>query len=444
VNNPTVLKSISIIAFIISALFTIQLMTSGTVGITAWILTVGMAIILEACKCGFFYEALSNTKLPKGIRGLLAAIAILLVASSIFASASYVQNQANKTKNKQMKTSSQYKQLEQGKALQQDRYNTLKQEIEKLEALKVQQQQEGDKIVNSMPKNYIDRRNNQRVETQQQIAGTQELIEAKSKELTDLANNLQKPIDTVNLKVNADNGYTAMFQTIAEMINSGDDYKDSPVKAEVIEMGFFIGLGIIFELVAVLTAYLSQLKTSPEGCTAFKNTLMDNSIGFNLKPLRTSLVSNEDIQGIIQNDIQLKRTIGFQAPAPSSVSASITLEGKTQNLSPSSEGLETLVHPNVESKTQDMSYSFNREISKCCDTTDFHADSDISQDDLKIYVEYMNQNQKDGISPGYMNISKKTGLSVECCRKIKGHLERIGIVKTDGARTIILKQNWKA
>jgi len=131
-NNPTILKSISILAFIISALFTIILMTSGTVGVIAYILTVGMAVILETCKCGFFYEALSNTKLNIVIRGVLATIALLLVAASIFASASYVQNQANKTKNKQVKTSTQYKQLEEGKKVQQDLYNNKKKEIEDL------------------------------------------------------------------------------------------------------------------------------------------------------------------------------------------------------------------------------------------------------------------------------------------------------------------------
>jgi len=122
-NNPKNLKVVAIVSCVISALFTIILMTSGTVGVVALILTTGMAVILELCKCGFFYEAITNKTLPLPIRISLAVIAALLVGSSIFASAGYVQNQANATKNIQTKESSQYKQLETGKALQQDLYS---------------------------------------------------------------------------------------------------------------------------------------------------------------------------------------------------------------------------------------------------------------------------------------------------------------------------------
>ena len=43
------------------------------------------------------------------------------------------------------------------------------------------------------------------------------------------------------------------------------------------------------------------------------------------------------------------------------------------------------------------------------------------------------------LSPGYIRISKETGLSVESSRKIKGHLERLEIIVTHGKSSYILK-----
>lgn len=383
-------------------------MTSGTVGILAFLLTVGMGIILELAKCGFLFESLSNTKLSMPIRIIMAGIALLLVGASILASASYVQNQANKTKNIQTKTSSQYKQLEQGKALQQDLYNTKKQEIEDLKALQQKQQEEGERIISSMPKNYTDRRNQQRADTQKQIARTQETINQKSTELSQIGANLQAPIDTTNLKINSDNGYTAMFETIADIINDSEEYKGHPIKPEVLEMWFFIGLGIIFELVAVITAYLSQLKsTHPQGKAIEKDTIILNE-GIGFKP---QVITASKDNGFNDDYIQAKRQIGFQAAAISSVTAATMPGHKTEQ----SKSLESLVTPNT------------------------YNDSNINQDDLRKYIEYMYATLRNGTeSKGYNPIGQDTGIGIENARKIKAYLERLGIVRTVGTKTFVL------
>ncbi|EKD99351.1 MAG: hypothetical protein ACD_22C00284G0001 [uncultured bacterium] len=408
-NNPVILKSISILAFIISALFTIQLMTSGCVGIVATVLTIGMAVVLELSKCGFFYEALSNTKLPTLIRITLAIIAVLLVASSIFASASYVQNQANKTKNKQTKTSSQYKQLEAGKAVQGDLYNVKKKEIDDLKALQEKQQQEGNNIINSMPKDYIDRKNQQRVSTQQNISKIQDTINAKGAELSQIAQNLQTPIDTSTLKLNDDAGYTSMFKAMANMINSNDDYKDSPVKAESLEMWFFIGLGIIFELTAILTAYLAQLKGTSLGVITKNDSTLNGNIGFKPQLVTANLTDSDHIDG----PEKVIRPIGFYSGA----AAASTRDDKNIDV--------------VESPKSLM-------------TTDFYkpsSDTGIAKEDLKKYIEYVYASPKyltTGESPGYNPIGKNTGIGVENARKCKAVLERLDIIKTIGTKTFVL------
>lgn len=398
-NNPTVLKSVSIVAFVISAIFTIMLMTSGTIGMFSFVLTAAMGLVLELAKCGFFYEALANTALNGAVRATMIAISLILIISSILASAAYIQNQANKTKNRQIQSSSQYKQLEQAKATQQDLYETKKREIEGLKVLQQNQQTAGDKIINSMPKNYIDRKNAQRASTASQMADTQKIIDRKSSELSQIGATLQSPIDTSGLKINSENGYTAMFKTMASIVNKSESYKDNPIDSDALEMWFFIILGVIFELVAVLTAYLAQLKRKSISPTLKKTSVQESNIGF--KPqVVTAHNDNESIQA--------KRQIGFRASSPPS-------ESKTDKI----KSLETL------------------------STTDFYNPStnvpDINIDDIKKYVEYMYSNLKNGNeSKGYNPIGQFTGVGVENARKIKAYLERLGIIKTIGTKTFVL------
>jgi hypothetical protein len=435
-NNPLVLKFISVTAFIISALFTILLMTSGTVGILAFILTVGMAVILEVAKCGFFYESLTNTKLLLPIRALLGVIALLLVASSIFASGSYVQNQANKTKNKQLKESSQFKQLEQGKALQQDLYNVKKKEIDDLKGLQEQQKQEGTNIINSMPKNYIDRRNQQRVDTQKQVTETQKLIDKKSDELSGLGAALQNPIDSSNVKVNSDNGYTAMFKSISEVINSSEDYKNDPVKPESLEMWFFIGLGIIFELVAVLTAYLAQLKGKSVGA-ATKRDISTDFPGIGFKPQVVTAISKDSdgVQGDYNEVVQAKRQIGFQSPGISSVTASTRANKNIEVI----ENLKNCESCNIEGKSHDTSLFLTDEVSGICESCKI---DDIDNKVLNRYLDYIYSHVKnDGSIPGYQTTARDLGLGLDFVRKLKNHCEHLGILESDSVsrKTFIIK-----
>lgn len=375
-------------------------MVSGTVGVIATTLTGAMAIVLETCKCGFAYESISNTKLMMPIRLILGFIALLLVGSSIFASASYVQNNAIKANATQVKDSSQYKQLEAGKALQGDLYNVKKKEIEDLKALQGKQQQEGDNIINSMPKNYIDRKNQQRTDTISQIAKTQDIINSKSNELSGLGLSIQSPIDTSTLKLNADNGYSAMFRSLADTINSSEDYKNNPVKAESLEMWFFIGLGVIFEFVAVLTAYLSQLKNISTHTRIEPIQAPQSQIDPFKYNYRVADITSGD-------DDKPKRTIGFYSGAAASTGA------------------------NGDNKVVDTS--------KPCDTQSIQ---EIDNQILGRYLDYVYANIKaDKSIPGYQTTAKDLGLGVDYVRKLKNHCEHLNILQSDAdaRKTFIIK-----
>ena len=376
-NNPKVLKAVSIVAFIISALFTIILMTSGTVGNFAFLLTASMAVILELTKCGFFYEALTNKSLHLPIRISLGVLSILLVGSSIFASAGYVQNQANATKNMQTKGSTQYKQLEQAKSLQTDLYSVKKAEIEDLKKLKQQQQANGDNIVAAMPKNYIDKKNQVRSDTAAQISKTQEIINKRSNELTGINSSLLSPIDTTNLRISSDAGYTAMFQTISTWTGGNP---------ESLELWFFIALGVIFEFVAVLTAYLAQLKGG------YKS--------YNPQP---------------KTKIEIPRP----KSDPSENNRIPELTGSTKNGWKLSKNNVTIFRP----KTNKLS-----------------ENSKVGEDDIQRYINFVMDNQKNGLAPGRNKIVQGVGMSQEKCRTIHNILIDRGILETGDKCTRIISK----
>jgi hypothetical protein len=256
-NNPSVLKAISGIAFVISAIFTIRLFMSSSVGVVACVLSACMALVLEIAKVGFFYEGLTNKLLNPIIRGTLITISVALVLSSMFASSAYVQNEANKTKNHEIRTSTQYKQAEESRTMQKDLYQEKKNELAALEQNKINAINELTKVRDSYPKNYFTVKENLTREMNKKSAEIQNKIDSKSQELSTIAGGLSSPIDTTKLNVLESKGYSGIFKLVAGLISTDE----SPVDPFQLELYFFIILGILFEAVAILSAYLSQLKS---------------------------------------------------------------------------------------------------------------------------------------------------------------------------------------
>lgn len=261
-SKPTVLKTVSILSFIVSALFTVQLMTSGTIGLFSFFLSMVMAIIFEVVKCGFFFKALTDKNINSFMRFVLGSISIILVLASIFASAGYITNQANKSKNKELQTSTEFKQLQEGRNIQSQEFEIKKNELLTLNENKRKTISDMEKIRDSYPKNYITVKENMSYNINQKAAELQKIIDMKSAELNKLSSTLSTPLDTTKFNVTDTKGYIAMFKIIADSLNKSEDFINSPITANELEMWFFICLGIIFEVVAILTAYLAQLETN--------------------------------------------------------------------------------------------------------------------------------------------------------------------------------------
>lgn len=70
--------------------------------------------------------------------------------------------------------------------------------------------------------------------------------------------------------------------------------------------------------------------------------------------------------------------------------------------------------------------------------SDLHANFNLNKNDVMMYLEYMFENAKGNVSPGFRSISKSIKLHEETARKVKGFLETIKIIESVGAKTHIL------
>lgn len=264
--NVKTLKFISVLSFCTSSIFTIVLFVSGLNGMLACLLGVLMAICLELCKVGFFYESLTNETLNTTVRVLLGVISILLILSSIIASAGYIQNQSNITKNKTIKHSKEYEQLEESKNLQRQLLEGKRAEIEDIKANYSKQIQEMEQVKNNYPSNYYTRKEQLQEQINQKQTELTNILSNANKEVTSITKELQEPINISNLQVKETKGYTALFQTLATKVNKYNEYAE-PTTGQELELYFYLMLSVIFEFVAVLTAYLSTHKKNLESLT---------------------------------------------------------------------------------------------------------------------------------------------------------------------------------
>jgi len=401
-NNPTLLKTFSYLAFVVSAIFTIILMTSAVVGFIATGLTIGMAIMLEVCKVGFFNEALTNTRLNIAVRVTMGVISILLLLSSIVASAGYIQNMTNKTKNLELKHSSAFKQAEEGKGIQKDLYTAKQQEIESIKSNYSSQIEEMTKVKNSYPANYFTRKENLQVEINNKSSEMQNMISEKNKELVQLGNKLETPIDVSTLNVNKTNGYSAIFSIVADKINQ-DEFRETTISADEIELYFFMGLSVIFEFIAIITMYLSRV--------------------INLGQLQLGNTPNRPT----------KKTTDYE------------IKPNFENIKPNN---FKIIKPNIKPNFENINLAkANRSLSLVA-SSDFppkKTPKSFKSIEVEEYLKYMYENatESDGelVSPGYIKISKNTSLSQEKCRKIKAWLEEEGTLKSEGGKTIILEMD---
>lgn len=364
---------ISVVSFIVSAYFTILLFKSSSVGLFDAIPMVAVAIIFEFSKWCLLKESIVGQH-----RGPMKTVIFSLWAfttlASIIASAGYVLNQSNGTKNINMESSTAYQNQIQARNNQADLYAIKKQELNNLIQTKDTNLKDLAKSRDSLPRDYITAKENYNIRINQATEKLDTLINTKSSELTSISSNLQNPIK-VDANVLPTSGYAAVFQLAADFLNNNDtSAKKNPYHAEVMELWFFLVLGVGIELLANVFAYLAQVST---------------------------------------NDIAVKKEPSSHGLVP------------TQTLLPSN--VVDIRNREPKEKIQGNKIDF-----KAVQAQEF------DEADMKKYVEYMRQNEKNGYSPGYKSIAANIGIGVEVARSIKNRLERDRVIVVDGNRTKII------
>jgi hypothetical protein len=220
--------AISILGFVLSALFTIQLFLSNSTGKFEKCMMILAAIVFECSKWILLWEGFSG-KHSATLKTALITLWLMVTAGSIVASCGYVLNQSNTTQNKAMVESVEYRQAEEGRKIQIDAFSAKKAEIEQLR-----------KQADGLPLNYFTMKQN-----------IMDKVAVKSKELSTISSQISQPI-----KISAplsSNGYTAFFQMIGKMMD------EEPKQLELL---FFMAIGIILEAIANVFAYLAQKETN--------------------------------------------------------------------------------------------------------------------------------------------------------------------------------------
>jgi hypothetical protein len=413
-RSPKFYKYLGFALFICSAIVTMQFMWSSALGIVALVIASIQGTAIESCKCGFTYIAISIENV--GWRIFFGTLALIAFVFSVIFTFGYSTNMNNRIKNETMYSSDEYSKKQDNIQRQKDLYEQTKKDLEDLKGQRDIQVSGMEKTRDSWPvKGYGGQRSLEQDKINKAAADYKTRLEAKQAELNKIADSL----NGVKFEELPEDGYITMYQLFAKAVNAigtrtKGKVEQKPWTAEDIEFWFQIIISLFLEFAGIgCLIYSQHLNADGKPIPSIKPVINTSGIGFKPQIVADSVKNSNDIQGIIQNDIQLKRTIGFQAPALSSVTASTIPEQNTEQ----TKNLESLVTPN------------------------FYNDIGIDKEDLKKYIEHVYSSAKylnSGESPGYNTIGQNTGIGVENARKIKAHLERLGIVKTVGTKTFVL------
>ena len=399
-NNPKVYQALSVLGFLVSAVFTVKLFASNSTDITSWLAMVATALLYEFGKYILLYQGVKGPFGQTGKTVMLGCWALVTTAS-IVASATYVLNDANRNHNDMVANSSAFAKQQNGTKIQNDLYSTTKQQIEDLKALQVKQQQEGQAIVNAMPSNYIDRRNQQRAATQVLTQKTQEQINQANNKLLEIAQGINKPEKLV-ISEESTTGGDSFFKLVAQKLNENPQNKANPYSTEQVGIFFYIAVGFGLECLANLFAFLSQyykyggLIISPTPQAPIKKEIPKIEIPQQKEQFKLREVENGRLQGL-----------------------KFKFKTKVNNVTEFKPRLVETPRPRKENTRPR-----NEEIAKPSEN------SKVDEGDIEKYIKFIDENKKGDLAPGRDKIVAGTGLTQERCRTIHNILLARGYIET--------------
>ena len=402
-KNPKFYKLLGILLFVSSAIISVMYTVSGVIGFIPTLIALVQGSVIEAVKSGFTYIAVSIQGIAwKIFFGTLALIAFCL---SIIFTMGFNINMTNKVRNANLYKSDKYAQQQKATQTQQDLYEQTKKNLEDKKIQRDSQIQGMAKTRDAWGSSYKTAKSLEQDKINNATAKYNTEIAQEQEKLSKLAESLQN----VSSEEVAEEGYISMYQLFSKKMNdftSNKKTENKPWTAEDIEFWLTTAISLFIEFAGIgciiRSEHLNQLKgisTLPtsqrEAPTADNKSKFDYNHDY--KP------TFERSSSLIGDDDKPKRTIGFHAKDTGA------------------DGDNKIVG-NLESLSQTKLDGF-------------------SKAEMLNYIEFMYQTKKaNNESVGFKKIFENvgTGSRLEDFRKIRGHLERLDIIATNGLKTKIL------
>jgi hypothetical protein len=246
-------------------------------------------------------------------------------------------------------------------------------------------------------------------------------IQAKEAELQQIASSLNKETGE-SLK---GKGFQGLYIQLAKFIN--DNRVENPEPKPVIpdDVNFWINfcISICLELFGIGFIYLSMKEEGNIAMPAYYSNNNNHNIGFKPEIATAQNIPNHTITS--RNTSQSPdRNIEYMANTNRDYNKLKLPENHTVSDS----------HEHSKSKPIEQVNN----IPENHTVSDSHGNITYSKDDVVKYVNYMYNNLKGNVSKGFRHISNNINVQEESCRKIKGHLERLKVIESVGAKTVVL------
>ena len=425
-KNPKFYKVLGILLFVSSAIISVMYTVSGVIGFIPTLIALVQGSVIEAVKSGFTYIAVSIQGIAwKIFFGTLALIAFCL---SIIFTMGFNINMTNKVKNENLYQSDKYAQQQKATQTKQDLYEQTKNSLEDKKTQRDSQIKGMEKTRDAWGSSYKTAKSLEQDKINSVNAKYNAEIEKEQDKLSKLAEELQN----VTSEEVAEEGYISMYQLFSKKMNdftSNKKTENKPWTPEDIEFWLTTAISLFIEFAGIgcilRSEYLSQLeKISPlpttqreaPPITTEANSKARITYDHDYKPTfdstkPTDTTTHNTITCLTGDSVDKpKRTIGFQVGATACTGA----DGGSKKKYDDEKSVESLSQTKLEG---------------------------FSKADLLQYIDFMYQYQKpNNESPGFKKIFENvgTGSKLEDFRKIRGFLERLDVISTDGLKTRIL------
>ncbi len=379
-NNSLFWKLLSSATFIISAIFTILLITSQAISPFTHLLYFSMGLTLEISKYSFLGVAVNSHGFYKS---LTIAISGVLIFLSVIASLSFMLNISS---------------YNQGEIIQaQNERNRLNNEAEKEKVLKLQKIKEHEISAvktsinelkeqrDNLPENYV----TQKKEIQNRISDSELKLEQKYTELSQIIDSSPSNVEVAEVAPELENGITSKGYTAFLLsITKGLGVVGINTTVGGLELILFGTISVLFEVLAVLAYYQSRL----------------------MQGVKTNSDTGSSIN--TSSDINTEKVIGFSPRI--NTDSNISLASVTSS------------EPKVNTQNTNAS-------DVAIDNTKFTTEQ------LELYKDTIGKNlKKNNKCLGYRKLAEIAGISQETAYSIMQYLKEQNFVKVDGRNTFLV------